>query len=152
VTDPYQPLEPRLELTRRCLAVLAEFRQAASIITKNRPVTRDVALLGELARHGAAGVVLSITSLDPELAGRLEPRTTRPAGHRAAISHRQPTGGAEPKPLAGLNRRIPQAGTRTTHALLVVIGVRLRAFVACPPLLLSHFASPFCYAPAQSHE
>src|SRR5205809_1072980 len=80
VTDPYQPLERRLELTRRCLAVLAEFRQAVSIITKNRLVTRDIELLGELARYGAAGVFLSITSLDSQLVGRLEPRTTRPTG------------------------------------------------------------------------
>ena len=86
VTDPYQPLERRLGLTRRCLAVLAEFRQAVSIITKNRLVTRDIDLLGELARHGAAGVFLSITTLDPELAGRLEPRTTRPAGRLEAIA------------------------------------------------------------------
>ena len=86
VTDPYQPLERRLELTRRCLAVLAEFRQALVIITKNRLVTRDIDLIGELARHGAAGVFLSITTLDPELAGRLEPRTTRPAGRLEAIA------------------------------------------------------------------
>jgi DNA repair photolyase len=86
VTDPYQPLEGRLKLTRRCLAVLAEFRQAVSIITKNRLVTRDLDVLGDLAGHGAAGVFLSITSLDPELIGRLEPRTTRPAGRLEAIA------------------------------------------------------------------
>ncbi|HZW34888.1 MAG TPA: PA0069 family radical SAM protein, partial [Isosphaeraceae bacterium] len=86
VTDPYQPMERRWELTRRCLAVLAEFRQAVTIITKNRLVTRDIDLLGELARYGAAGVFLSITSLDAELIGRLEPRTTRPAGRLAAIA------------------------------------------------------------------
>ena len=85
VTDPYQPLERRLGLTRRCLAVLAEFRQAVSIITKNRLVTRDIDLLGELARHRRGGCFLSITTLDPELAGRLEPRTTRPAGRLEAI-------------------------------------------------------------------
>jgi DNA repair photolyase len=86
VTDPYQPLERKLELTRRCLAVLAEFRQAVTIITKNRLVTRDIDLLRELARHGAAGVFVSITSLDPELIGRLEPRTTRPSGRLEAIA------------------------------------------------------------------
>ncbi len=86
VTDPYQPLERRMGLSRRCLAVLAEFRQAVSIITKNRLVTRDIDLLGELAGHGAAGVFLSITTLDPGLAGRLEPRTTRPAGRLEAIA------------------------------------------------------------------
>ena len=78
-------LRRRLELTRRCLAVLLEFRQAVSIITKNRLVTRDVDLLGELAASSAAGVFVSITSLDDELVGRLEPRTTRPAGRLKAI-------------------------------------------------------------------
>ena len=82
VTDPYQPVERRLRLTRRCLEVLAEFRQAVAIVTKNRLVTRDLDLLGELARHQAAGVILSITTLDAELAGQLEPRTT-PAGGEA---------------------------------------------------------------------
>jgi DNA repair photolyase len=86
VTDAYQPVERRLRLTRRCLEVLVEYRQAVAIITKNRLVTRDLDLLGELARHSAAGVFLSITTLDDELAGRLEPRTTRPAGRLAAIA------------------------------------------------------------------
>lgn len=86
VTDPYQPLERRLELTRRCLAVLVEFRQAVAVITKNRLVTRDIDHLAELARHGRAGVFVSITSLDEELVGRLEPRTTRPEGRLAATA------------------------------------------------------------------
>jgi DNA repair photolyase len=86
VTDAYQPVERRLQLTRRCLDVLAEFRQAVSIITKNRLVTRDLDLLGELARHQAAGVFVSITSLDDDLVGKLEPRTTRPAGRLKAIA------------------------------------------------------------------
>ena len=78
VTDPYQPVERRLRLTRRCLEVLAEFRQAVAIVTKNRLVTRDIDLLGSLASHQAAGVMVSITTLDAELAGVLEPRTSRP--------------------------------------------------------------------------
>jgi DNA repair photolyase len=85
VTDAYQPVERRLELTRRCLAVLVEFRQAVAVITKNRLVTRDLDLLGELAQHSAAGVFVSITTLDEALAGRLEPRTTRPEGRLVAI-------------------------------------------------------------------
>ena len=86
VTDAYQPVERRLELTRRCLQVLAEFRQGVGIITKNRLVTRDIDVLAELAKHKAAGVFVSITSLDEELIGRLEPRTTRPAGRLKAIA------------------------------------------------------------------
>jgi DNA repair photolyase len=85
VTDPYQPVERRLRLTRRCLEVLVEFRQAVSIVTKNRLVVRDRDLLGELARHEAAGVMISITTLDERLARLLEPRTSRPAGRLAAI-------------------------------------------------------------------
>ncbi len=85
VTDAYQPVERRLELTRRCLQVLAEFRQPVAIITKNRLVARDIDVLAELARHNAAGVFVSVTSLDDELVGRLEPRTTRPPGRLNAI-------------------------------------------------------------------
>ncbi len=79
VTDCYQPLEGKLEITRRCLEVLASFRNPIGIVTKNALVARDVDLLGELAAHDAATVVLSITTLDSELSGILEPRASRPA-------------------------------------------------------------------------
>lgn len=85
VTDAYQPIERKLKLTRRCLEVLLEFRQAVVIVTKNRLVTRDVDLLSSLAEHGAAGVLVSITTLNPALAARLEPRTSRPSGRLEAI-------------------------------------------------------------------
>ena len=65
--------------------MLAEFRQPVAIITKNRLVARDIDVLAELARHNAAGVFVSVTSLDDELVGRLEPRTTRPPGRLNAI-------------------------------------------------------------------
>ncbi len=86
VTDAYQPKERQLGLTRRCLAVLAEYRQAVTIITKNRLVTRDLDLLAQLAQFNSVGVFVSITSLDEELIGRLEPRTTRPHGRLKAIA------------------------------------------------------------------
>lgn len=85
VTDCYQPIERRLELTRRCLKVLAEFRNPVGIITKNYLVTRDLDLLRELARHQAVMVHLSINSLDAELARRLEPRAASPRLRLAAI-------------------------------------------------------------------
>jgi DNA repair photolyase len=78
VTDPYQPVERRLRITRGCLEVLCEFRNPVIIVTKNRLVTRDVDLLGELAKHDAAGVFVSITTLDHDLARVLEPRTSSP--------------------------------------------------------------------------
>jgi DNA repair photolyase len=85
VTDCYQPVERRLELTRRCLAVLAEFRNPVCIITKNFLVTRDLDLLRELAAHRAVMVHLSINSLDPELARKLEPRAATPRQRLAAV-------------------------------------------------------------------
>jgi DNA repair photolyase len=86
VTDPYQPIERRLQLTRRCLQVLAEFRNPVALITKNHLVSRDTDLLGELARWQAAAVFLSITTLDGDLARVLEPRATQPAGRLAALA------------------------------------------------------------------
>ncbi len=86
VTDSYQPIERKLELTRRCLQVLAEFRNPVGIVTKNQLVTRDIDILQELARHRAAVVLLSVTSLDPGLARTLEPRATQPQGRLRAIA------------------------------------------------------------------
>ncbi len=85
VTDPYQPIERKLQLTRRCLAVLAEFRNPVAIITKNHLVTRDIDILTELARHNAISVAVSVTTLDANLARVMEPRTTTPELRLAAI-------------------------------------------------------------------
>ena len=73
VTDPYQPIERRLRLTRRCLEVLLEFRNPVGIVTKNHLVTRDVDLLAALAGFEAASAILSVTTLDVDLARRMEP-------------------------------------------------------------------------------
>ena len=85
VTDPYQPVERRLEITRRCLVVLADFRNPVAIITKNHLVTRDVAMLQELARHNAVSVAVSITTLRADLARELEPRASSPNRRLAAV-------------------------------------------------------------------
>jgi DNA repair photolyase len=71
-------VERRLKITRRCLEVFAEFRNPVSAITKSALVARDADLFAELARHDAAHVLFSVTTLDPELARRLEPRAARP--------------------------------------------------------------------------
>lgn len=85
VTDPYQPVERKLELTRGCLRVLAEFRNPVTIITKNALVARDADYLSELAAVGAASVNLSITSLQSELARTMEPRTSMPQRRLEAV-------------------------------------------------------------------
>ena len=84
-TDCYQPIERRLGITRRCLEVFVEFRNPVAAITKSALVARDADLFAELARHGAAHVMLSITTLDPELARRMEPRAARPERKLAAM-------------------------------------------------------------------
>jgi DNA repair photolyase len=85
ITDPYQPVERRLRLTRRCLEVLAEFRNPVAVITKNHLITRDIDVLSELARHDAVAVSVSVTSLRPELQRVMEPRTATPARRLDAI-------------------------------------------------------------------
>ena len=85
VTDPYQPVERCLLLTRRCLEVLAEFRNPVVIVTKSALVTRDVDVLRALACDEAAAVFLSVTTLDGRLARLLEPRASQPTRRLAAI-------------------------------------------------------------------
>jgi DNA repair photolyase len=86
VTDPYQPVERRLGLTRGCLEVLVEYRHPVTVVTKNALVLRDVDLLSGLAGFMAAAVHVSITTLDADLARRLEPRTSPPERRLAAIA------------------------------------------------------------------
>lgn len=85
VTDAYQPLERRFGLTRRCLEVLAAFRNPVGIITKNALVARDADILGELASFDAASVALSLTTLDSTLHRCMEPRASHPSQRLRAV-------------------------------------------------------------------
>ncbi len=85
VTDPYQPIERRLGITRRVLEVLAEFRNPVAVITKSYLVTRDIDVLSELAKDRAASVSLSITTLDHDLQRAMEPRASSPERRLRAI-------------------------------------------------------------------
>ncbi len=77
-TDPYQPVERELRITRGLLEVAAEFNQPIGLITKSSLVERDLDLLGPMAARGLARVFISITSLDAELARKMEPRAAAP--------------------------------------------------------------------------
>lgn len=83
--DCYQPLEREFRLTRQCLEVAWECRQPLSIVTKNALVLRDLDLLVQLASDRLVHVYLSLTTLDPELAREMEPRTSIPAARLRAI-------------------------------------------------------------------
>jgi len=85
ITDCYQPAEREFRLTRQCLEVANECNLPISIITKNALVLRDLDLLREMASRKLAHVNLSITTLDPELARVMEPRTSIPAARLRAV-------------------------------------------------------------------
>jgi DNA repair photolyase len=84
-TDPYQPVERTLKLTRAVLEVLARFNHPVSIVTKSAGVLRDLDVLQDLARRRLVRVWLSVTTLDPRLARRMEPRAPTPARRLAAV-------------------------------------------------------------------
>jgi len=84
-TDCYQPAERQFKLTRGILEVCAELRHPIFIITKNALVTRDLDLLASLAQYQCIGVHISVTTLDAELAGKMEPRASRPQARLRAI-------------------------------------------------------------------
>jgi DNA repair photolyase len=77
-TDPYQPVERRMQVTRSILEVLARTRHPVTVVTKSALVLRDLDLLTQLAQQGLANVALSVTTLDAELKRRLEPRAASP--------------------------------------------------------------------------
>lgn len=84
-TDAYQPVERRLGITRQVLELLAECRHPVSIVTKSALIERDLDLLGDMAAEQLASVAISVTTLQPSLARRLEPRAPSPKRRLATI-------------------------------------------------------------------
>jgi DNA repair photolyase len=84
-TDPYQPDEKRLGVTREVLETLQRFRHPFSIITKSALILRDLDILGPMARAGLARAAVSVTSLDRKLARSMEPRAATPERRIEAI-------------------------------------------------------------------
>ncbi len=85
-TDPYQPIERTHRLTRQIIETLAEFGHPFTIVTKSALVTRDLDLLAPLAKRRLCKVFVSVTTLEPELARRMEPRAASPRRRLAAIT------------------------------------------------------------------
>lgn len=77
-TDAYQPEERRLKLTRGLLEILAEFNHTVTLITKSALIRRDIDLLAPMAEMGLARVAISLTTLNPDLARKMEPRAASP--------------------------------------------------------------------------
>lgn len=84
-TDPYQPCERDLEIARSCLEVLRDFLHPVAIVTKGAMVERDIDILAPMAEQGLVRVGISVTTLDPDLSRRMEPRAPLPARRLATI-------------------------------------------------------------------
>ncbi len=84
-TDPYQPIEGRFRAMREVLEVLRDFRHPVGIVTKGTLIERDIDVLSDMARDGLVHVGVSVTTLDPKLARRMEPRVPAPARRLATI-------------------------------------------------------------------
>jgi DNA repair photolyase len=106
-TDPYQPVERKLEITRGILELLLELRHPLTIVTKGGAILRDLPLLAELAELRLVAVHVSVTTLDDELKRRMEPRTAGPKQRLAMIRELSargiPTGVIAAPMIPGLN-------------------------------------------------
>ena len=139
VTDCYQPIERKLQITRQCLEVLTEFRNPVGIVTKNRLVTRDLDLLTELAKHNAVVVFISLTTLDPALRKVMEPRTSPPEARLATIRELSQAG----VPVGVMTA--PVIPGLTDHELPRLIGAAAEAgarFAGYVTLRLPHAVAP----------
>src|SRR5689334_17300995 len=84
-TDPYQPIEREWKVTRAILELLAECEHPFSIVTKSARVERDIDLIAPMAAKNMARIYISVTTLDHDLARKLEPRATAPRRRLQAI-------------------------------------------------------------------
>jgi DNA repair photolyase len=134
-TDPYQPVERQLRITRSILEVLAETRHPVAITTRSTLLLRDLDLLAPMAAQGLVSVVYSVTTFDPDLKRKLEPRSASSTARLAAIRELRAAGvpvGALAAPmipavndseLETIFARVAEAGA--THAGYVLLRLPL---------------------------
>ncbi len=137
-TDPYQPVERTLKLTRSVLEVLERFGHPVSIVTKSAGVLRDIDILQRLAARGLARVYLSVTTLDSSLARCMEPRAAAPERRLAAIAALSQAGvpsavlaapmipGLNDAELERILERAARAGARHAGYVLLRLPLELR--------------------------
>ncbi|HQT68626.1 MAG: radical SAM protein [Rhodospirillales bacterium 20-60-12] len=138
-TDPYQPVERRLALTRSVLEVLERFSHPVSIVTKSAGVLRDIDILARMATRNLVRVFISITTLDPVLARSMEPRAASPARRLAAIAalaaQNIPVGVFASPMIPGLNdaelehilKAAAEAGAGSANAILLRLPYELKS-------------------------
>jgi len=130
-TDPYQPAERTLTLTRAILEVLERFSNPVGIVTKSAGVLRDADILARMAARKLARVFISVTTLDPALARALEPRAASPARRLAAIGELSALGipvgvmaspmipGVNDAELESILEAAAKAGAHSAHTSIV---------------------------------
>jgi DNA repair photolyase len=137
-TDPYQPVERELGITRAILEVLAEHEHPVSVVTKSQLVLRDRDILASMAERNLASVFVSITTLDPELARKMEPRASTPEKRletlRGLSAARIPCGVLASPMIPGLNdselerilKEASLAGAETAGYILLRLPLELK--------------------------
>jgi len=137
-TDCYQPTEKRLRITRAVIEVLAEYHHPLGITTKNHLVTRDIDLLAPMAERGLSVVVISITTLDRQLARDMEPRASTPARRLDAIRALSSAGipvivsvapiipGLTDHEIEGILESAAEAGARYAHYSMLRLSHELK--------------------------
>ena len=137
-TDPYQPLEKKLRITRSILEVLAKCNHPVGIVTKSALIQRDIDLLAPMAKLGLASATVSLTTLDPKLSRVMEPRAASPARRletvRALSKAGIPTGVLVAPMIPALNDReleklleaAADAGARTAGYVLLRLPLEIK--------------------------
>lgn len=132
-TDPYQPVERKLKITRGVLQVLDRFNHPFSVITKSNLIVRDLDIIGPMAARGLASAFVSVTTLDRSLARAMEPRAATPARRLEAIARLAeagvPTGIGFAPVIPGLNdhelETVLEAGAKAGAVAAMYVTLRL---------------------------
>lgn len=139
VTDPYQPLEERLRITRGCLEVCAELGQPVSLITKNRLMLRDLDVIAHLAARNLVRCMVSLTTLDNRLASEMEPRASSPGARLETIARLSEAGvtvtvmtapmipGLNDHEIPRLLKAVAEAGARGAGYIMLRLPYQVKA-------------------------
>jgi len=138
-TDPYQPIEARYRITRQVLEVCLDARHPVTITTKSDRVLRDLDLLAPMAKLGLIAVAISVTTLDPVLSGKLEPRAAAPAKRLAALGRLVDAGVPAHCSVAPVIPAITDEFMEEIVARAAELGVRSAGWI---PVRLPHEVAP----------
>ncbi len=128
-TDPYQPIERKEQVMRQVLDVLSRANHPVGVVTKSALVLRDLDLLAPMAAKGLVKVALSVTTLDPALARKMEPRASSPARRLEAMRRLSEAGVPTVVMVAPIISAINDAEIETILARAQAMGAREAGYV-----------------------